>query len=117
MNKSVTEKWNYNTNSLGRLLTNYKYHNAVPNFRGFPVFYGDILGDWREEVIMASSDYSKLVVFTTNTPTDTRLYTLAQNPAYRNSMTIKGYVQSHLPDYYLGEGMSTPPRPNITLVP
>ncbi|MEO2258617.1 hypothetical protein ABGV43_17130 [Paenibacillus amylolyticus] len=124
MNKNVTEKWDYNTSSLGRLLTNYKYHNAVYNFRDFPVFYGDILGDWREEVIMASYEktldevvYSKLVVFTTSTPTDTRLYTLAQNPAYRNSMTIKGYVQSHLPDYYLGEGMSTPPRPNITLTP
>jgi rhamnogalacturonan endolyase len=29
-------------------------------------------------------------------------------------MTIKGYMQSHLTDYYLGNGMATPPNPNIT---
>lgn len=118
LNETKFEKWNYTTNTVSRLLTAYKYHNAVLNWRNAPVFYGDIAGDWREEVILPSyTDYSKLIVFTTNIPTTTRLYTLAQNPAYRNSMTIKGYAQSHLTDYYLGEGMSTPPRPNIYLAP
>ncbi len=28
-------------------------------------------------------------------------------------MTLKGYVQSHQVDYFLGSGMSTPPVPNI----
>ena len=50
----------------------------------------------------------------TNQPTSTRLYTLAHNPAYRNAMTLKGYMQSHHPDYFLGAGMTQPPRPNIT---
>jgi rhamnogalacturonan endolyase len=29
-------------------------------------------------------------------------------------MTLKGYMQSHHVDYFLGAGMATPPRPNIT---
>jgi hypothetical protein len=40
---------------------------------------------------------------------------MAQNPGYRNQMTVKGYLQSGLPDYYLGTGMSLPPVPNIRL--
>ncbi|NOU79462.1 hypothetical protein GC101_11295 [Paenibacillus sp. LMG 31459] len=117
LHENVINKWDYSTSSINRVLTLYKYRNAVTNYRSVALFYGDILGDWREEVIMASSDYSKLILFTTSTPTSTRLYTLAQNPAYRNCLTIKGYVQSHLTDYYLGEGMSAPPQPNITLAP
>lgn len=117
INESKLEKWNYNTNTVSRLLTTYKYHSTVLNYRNAHVFYGDIIGDWREEIIMPSYGNDKLVIFTTDIPTSTRLYTLAQNPAYRNSMTIKGYTQSHLTDYYLGEGMSTPPQPNIYLAP
>jgi hypothetical protein len=30
-------------------------------------------------------------------------------PACRNAMTLKGYMQSHHVDYFLGSGMSTPP--------
>jgi hypothetical protein len=29
-------------------------------------------------------------------------------------MTLKGYMQSHHVDYFLGVGMTTPPPPNIT---
>lgn len=117
-NDGKIEKWNYQTNSLSRLVTTWNYHGAARSDRGAPMFYGDILGDWREEVVLVGgSDYSKLVIFTTPIPTDTRLYTLAQNPLYRNGMTIKGYTQSHLTDYYLGDGMSAPPRPNIVLTP
>lgn len=108
------EKWNYSSSTVSRLVTMWNYDAAGGSDRNAPMFYGDILGDWREEVILVSSDNSKLVVFTTNVPTNTRLYTLAHNPAYRNCMTIKGYMQSHLTDYYLGNGMATPPNPNIT---
>ncbi len=85
--------------------------------RGAPHFYGDIVGDWREEIISFNGDRTQLIVCTTKTPTSTRLYTLAHNPAYRVDMTVKGYMQSHQPDYFLGNGMSTPPNPNIAYVP
>lgn len=111
--KNVIEKWNYTSATVGRVVTCYHYDGAMDSDRDVPMFYGDILGDWREEVVMCNADYSKLVVFTTDIPSTTRLYTLAHNPAYRNCMTIKGYMQSHLTDYYLGYDMTTPAKPNI----
>jgi len=108
------EKWNYSTSTVSRLVTCYNFDNANSGDRGAPAFYGDIYGDWREEVVMVNGSNDKLVVFTTNTATSTRIYTLAHNPAYRNCMTIKGYMQSHHTDFFLGNGMATPPVPNIS---
>ncbi|HKX33665.1 MAG TPA: hypothetical protein VJ302_38655 [Blastocatellia bacterium] len=112
-NDGKIEKWNYSPGTVSRLVTTWHYESAIGSDRSAPMFYGDIFGDWREEVILTSSDYSRLVIFTSPVSTGTRLYTLAHNPAYRNCMTIKGYMQSHMMDYFLGSGMSTPPAPNI----
>ncbi len=109
--------WDYSVKRVNRLLRTTDYHSSVLSDRHAPVFYGDILGDWREEIIQTNNNYSELVIFTTNIPTDKRLYTLAQNPLYRNNMASKGYLESHLTDYYLGDGMDTPPTPNIYLAP
>lgn len=117
LNNGKFEKWDPEnpkpSNSLPRLLR-ISDHGAVNAGGVNPAFVGDILGDWREEVVHTDADHDELIIFTTDRPTDTRLYTLAHNPAYRNAMTLKGYMQSHHVDYYLGNGMSTPPRPNIT---
>jgi rhamnogalacturonan endolyase len=115
-NDGKIEKWNYNSSAVSRLVTTWNYEAATGSDRGAPMFYGDIFGDWREEVVLTSSDFSKLVIFTSPIPTGARLYTLAHNPAYRNCMTIKGYMQSHMVDYFLGSGMSAPPTPNIRYV-
>ena len=53
-------------------------------------------------------------IYTTTIPTDKRIYCLMHDPEYRNSMCEKGYIQSHMVDYYLGDGMTDPPKPNIT---
>lgn len=99
----------------GRLLTAYKM-GAIEAERGAPMFYGDIMGDWREEVIYENSARTELQIFSTPIPSSVRLYTLAHNPAYRNCFTYKGYLQSNHVDYYLGDGMKTPPIPNIKLI-
>ncbi|WBS04074.1 hypothetical protein OU994_07250 [Pseudoduganella sp. SL102] len=118
LNDYKIEKWNplapTRTNATPRLLTMSSPAYGSPKIWDHnPMFFGDILGDWRTEVVLVNPTYSELVIFTTDIPTDRRLYTMAHNPAYRNHMTIKGYMQSGLPDYYLGDGMATPPQPNI----
>jgi MYXO-CTERM domain-containing protein len=85
----------------------YGARNAAP-------LYGDMFGDWREEVLLEKTDSTAFRVYTTAIPTEKRIYTLVHDPEYRNSMCEKGYVQSHMLDYYLGDGMTDPPRPNIT---
>ncbi|TYB56960.1 hypothetical protein FXF51_41490 [Nonomuraea sp. PA05] len=79
----------------------------------YPLMVGDVFGDWREEVVLTSPAHDELVIFTTDRPTGLRLYTLAHNPAYRNGMTLKGYLQSSNVDYFLGHGMTAPARPDI----
>ncbi|GAB2880910.1 rhamnogalacturonan lyase family protein [Streptomyces mayteni] len=116
LNDGKIEKWNpanpTPTGSLPRLVSTWNY-GAVTAAQGGPTLVGDLFGDWREEAVYTNAAYDELIIFTTNQPSDTRLYTLAHNPAYRNAMTFKGYMQSHHPDYYLGSGMARPPQPNI----
>lgn len=115
-NDGKFEKWDWenpiDSGSLPRLLTASKF-GGNPTHGPNPGFHGDILGDWREEVVLVNDDNNELVIFTTNQPSDIRLYTLAHNPAYRNSMTFKGYVQTHHVDYFIGQDMETPEQPNI----
>ncbi|WP_442794583.1 rhamnogalacturonan lyase family protein [Pelobium manganitolerans] len=103
-------KWNHLTEKEERLLTPTGVLVAP---RYVPAYYGDIIGDWREELIYASSDNKSLRIYTTPYPSDYRLYTLPHNPQYRNDMTAKGYNQSYMVDYYLGHNMEQPPLPPI----
>ncbi|MFT3788260.1 MAG: fibronectin type III domain-containing protein [Tepidisphaeraceae bacterium] len=113
---AVIDQWNPSTQATGRVATLYNMGSGATTYDGWPVYFGDIIGDWREEVVYENGTRDGLVVFTTNSTTSTRLYTLAQNPLYRNNMTTKGYMQTRTLDYYLGSGMSTPPTPNIDIV-
>lgn len=110
-NDEKIEQWNPSTTSVSRLVTTYRF-NATQADR-YPMMIADLFGDWREEAILLTPTQDQLVIFTTNQPTNYRFYTLAQNPLYRNNMTAKGYLQSAELDYYLGEGMSAIPRPNV----
>ncbi len=115
-NDGKIEEYDYVKKSASRILTTWKVANCTGSDRGAPMFYGDILGDWREEVIMTGSDYASLVILTTTIPTEHRIYCPAQNPCYRNCMTAKGYYQSHMTDFFLGEDMETPIKPNIEII-
>lgn len=117
LNDGKLEQWDPDnptpTNSLPRLETVSDY-GATTAAQGGPTLVGDLFGDWREEAVYTDGDYDELIIFTTDVPTDIGLYTLAHNPAYRNAMTLKGYMQSHHVDYFLGADMAEPQTPNIT---
>ncbi len=116
LQSELLDEWKVDDlNGGGRLLTGWKA-GATPAERGAPMFYGDIMGDWREEIIFENSSRTHLVIFCTPFLTNEKIYTLAHNPAYRNSFTYKGYLQSNHVDFYLGTGMDTPPAPDIKLV-
>ncbi|MFG6687758.1 autotransporter-associated beta strand repeat-containing protein [Mariniflexile sp. HNIBRBA6329] len=102
-------KWNYLADGEERIRidgnSTFSGHNVGPNT---PSFVGDILGDWREEVIYEDYSFSELRIYTTPIPTSERIYTLSQNPGYLNSMHVRGYYQGHLTDFYIGDGMQEP---------
>jgi rhamnogalacturonan endolyase len=104
----------------GRLVSFYNYESATScnGTKDTPNLQADIFGDWREEYILHSSDNSKLIIFTTNIPTDRRMYTLMHDPVYRLSVASENvaYNQPPEPGIYIGYGMAQPPVPDIKLV-
>jgi rhamnogalacturonan endolyase len=108
------DKWNWNTASLNRLLTG----SGVTSNNGTkstPVLSGDILGDWREEVVWRATDNSELRIYSTTIQATSRLVTLMQDTQYRESLAAQNsaYNQPPHPSFYLGDGMTTPPAPNV----
>lgn len=69
-----------------------------------PCYYGDFLGDYREEVIMGSKDYNSIYIFSTNCPTTHRLVHLLQDHNYDMSQAMQniGYNQGTNLGYYVG---------------
>jgi hypothetical protein len=102
-NDGKIENWNYSTNGVERQLTTWNYSSAVSSDRGAPMFLGDIMGDWREEAILTSSDFSKLVIFTTNVSTSISRTSFRNDRYYRNCMSTKGYIASSYTSYYMGD--------------
>ena len=81
-----------------------------------PAFMGDIIGDWREEVILAkqgADSSTGLVGYTTAMPTDYSIYCLQQDPHYRGDCTTRGYYQHPNTGFYLGGDMPLPPLPPV----
>lgn len=82
--------------------------------KGTPDFQGDILGDWREEVIMRTAD-NNIRIYTTNVETPWRNYSLWYDHQYRNAMVWQmcGYNQTPHVSYFLGEmeGITVAPPP------
>ncbi|MEN8907152.1 MAG: cellulose binding domain-containing protein [Clostridiales bacterium] len=82
-----------------------------------PALQADILGDWREEVIYRTDDNSNLRIYTTTDVTSRRIYTLMHDPIYRLGIAWQNVAYNQPPHtgFYLGNGMSEPPVPNITV--
>ena len=77
-------------------------------------FWGDIIGDWREEMILLHKE-NGVIVGITGVSTDYAsdidfIYCLQQDPHYRGDCSTKGYYQSPNPGFYLGFDM---PRPQL----
>ncbi|MEU7754690.1 cellulose binding domain-containing protein [Micromonospora sp. NPDC049171] len=82
-----------------------------------PALSGDILGDWREEVIWRTTDSRALRIYSTPTPTSTRIHTLMHDPQYRVAIAWQNtaYNQPPHPGFFIGDQMASPPTPNIYL--
>lgn len=89
-----------------------------------PCFQGDILGDWREELILRNSENTELRIYTTTTPTDYAIPSLWYDPEYRQAMVWQmcAYNQPPHVSFFMGEmeGLTKVPVPltntNRTLI-
>lgn len=115
-NEGKIEKWNYQTQGVERVDTCWKIYGGSGSERGVGMLHADIIGDWREESVHVNYDTDELVIYTTTHASNERIYCLAQNPAYRNCMTAKGYYQANVLDYFLGYGMEPTQIPDICII-
>ena len=69
-----------------------------------PCFEGDILGDWREEVLLRTADNAHLRLYVSTKPTDYRFHSFCEDPVYRISMATEnvGYNQPTQTGFYFG---------------
>lgn len=101
---SIT-KWNYES-AAEIMLLDARDSDCIHinGTKANPCFYGDIFGDWREEVIWPTGDGKELRIFGTTISTDRRMITLMHDRIYRLSTVWQnvGYNQPTQTEMYLG---------------
>ncbi|MER5442679.1 rhamnogalacturonan lyase [Streptomyces sp. NPDC002790] len=105
----------YGTSSDTRLLTGSGVHSNNGT-KATPALSGDILGDWREEVVWPTTDNTALRVYSTPVQTSTRITTLLHDTQYRTALAWQNtaYNQPPHPSFFIGDKMPTAPRPAVT---
>lgn len=104
----------YGTSGDTRLLTG----SGVASNNGTkstPALSGDLLGDWREEVVWRTADNRALRIYSTPYQTGTRITTLLHDTQYRTALAWQNtaYNQPPHPSFFLGAGMPAAPRPSV----
>ncbi|MCD7962750.1 MAG: hypothetical protein LUF90_04190 [Rikenellaceae bacterium] len=72
-----------------------------------PLWYGDIFGDWREEIMFPSSDQNTILIYSTPHATNYRVQHLMTDRTYRMSAVNQnvGYNQPTNTGFYMGPDM------------
>ncbi|MEU4623507.1 rhamnogalacturonan lyase [Actinoplanes sp. NPDC023801] len=93
----TVDDWN-----RGRLLTadGARTNNGT---KGNPSLVADILGDWREELLVRTVDSSAIRIYLSTEVTNHKLYTLMHDPQYRVEVARQQttYNQPSYPSFYL----------------
>jgi rhamnogalacturonan endolyase len=113
-------KWDHESSRENRIFSGRELGLASNNgSKSNPCLSADILGDWREELIARTAGGKELRIYTTTIPTEHRFPTLMHDPHYRLSVAWQNVAYNQPPHtgFYLGVGMSSPPRPNIVTAP
>ncbi|WP_046226378.1 rhamnogalacturonan lyase family protein [Paenibacillus dauci] len=111
------DKWDYANQRLRNLIT-FTGNLSNNDTKGNPALQADILGDWREELVLRNTDSTELRIYSTTEQTNYRLVTLMHDAVYRLGIAWQntGYNQPPHTSYYLGTGMEQPEQPNIRVI-
>ena len=95
----------------GRILDFHTGMTHLEGFVGHQAAWADILGDWREEIIVSVP--GELRVYTTTIPARDRRITLMQDPIYRKDVAhvAMGYAHVPMTSFYLAGDLETRTRP------
>lgn len=100
---NVISKYNWKKKTLDEMVTfkDCMWNNGT---KRNPSLQGDIIGDWREEVLMRTKDNSALRLYVTTIHTQYRFHTFLEDPVYRVSIANQNvaYNQPAEPGFYFG---------------
>ena len=103
LDKNRVMKWDWEAEKVVPLLV---ANECMSNngTKSTPGLSADLFGDWREEVILRTTDNKSLRIFTSTIPTTHRFVTLMQDPIYRLSVAWQNvaYNQPPHPGFYIG---------------
>jgi len=108
LNRQLLDKSTIESVKEGRVFTIYRYDvTTINGSKSNPCFYGDITGDWREEVIQVTTDNTELRIFSTWYPTEYKFPYLMSDHVYEMSAVNQniGYNQPTQLGYYLGSDL------------
>jgi rhamnogalacturonan endolyase len=119
LNRQMINENIINSYSHGRTFTMYRFDESFNNStKSNPGWYGDMVGDWREEVIVPDQTKLKnLKVFSTWYPTEYKLpYLMSDHTYYMQCIHQQvGYNQpTNIGGYYLGSDMDFAKVPLVT---
>ena len=77
---------------------------SINGTKANPCLQGDLVGDWREEVLLRAEDDSSLRLYVTRIPTEYRFHTFLEDPVHRISIATQNvaYNQPTQPGFYFG---------------
>ncbi|MFF9037517.1 rhamnogalacturonan lyase [Streptomyces sp. NPDC014892] len=104
----------YGTSADTRLLTGSGV-SSNNGTKATPALSGDILGDWREEVVWRTSGNTALRIYSTPIETNTKITTLLHDPMYRTGLAWQNTAYNQPPhtSFFIGNNMPTAPRPTV----
>ncbi|MFB6120871.1 MAG: rhamnogalacturonan lyase [Halobacteriaceae archaeon] len=111
------ERWDHEAAEL-RELVRFSGTRSNNWTKGNPCLSGDVLGDWREEVIWRTPDSEALRLYVTTHETEHRIPTLMHDTQYRTAIAWQNvaYNQPPHPSFFLGVGMDDPLDPDVAPV-
>lgn len=100
---NLISKWDW-TKGTERTLLDPPGTTSNNGTKKNPSLSADILGDWREELILPSADSRELRIYATPFPTTERIVTLMHDPVYRLAVAWQNTAYNQPPhvSYYLG---------------
>lgn len=103
LDRNVVSKYNPQTGKCDKIIVfeDCMWNNGT---KANPCLSADILGDWREEVLMRTADNKNLRLYVSTIPTDYRFHSFLEDPIYRMSVANEnvGYNQPPETGFYFG---------------
>ena len=104
-NRVTKYDWTTGRTTLVKEFEGCEFNNGT---KSNPCLSADILGDWREEVLVRTTDNTELRLYVSPLPTDYRINCLMEDIPYRLSVATEnvGYNQPPETGFYLGPDKS-----------